>query len=52
MQLLNTPQRALLFAFSGCLFTISTIALKWLYGRINGVEQMETEAKKPLKKID
>jgi hypothetical protein len=31
--------------------TGSTVMLKWLYGRVNGVPQMRREAGKPLKKI-
>lgn len=36
--LLDTKQRAGLFAASAGLFTLSTIVLKWLYGKVNGVE--------------
>jgi hypothetical protein len=35
--LLNTWQRVLLFSFS--LMTGSTMALKWTYGKLNGVEE-------------
>jgi hypothetical protein len=51
-ELLNPPLRALLFTFSACLMTGSTIMLKWLYGRINGLEHMQREAHQPLKRVD
>lgn len=34
--LLTTPQRVGLFTFSGITCAISTMGLKWLYGKING----------------
>jgi hypothetical protein len=49
--LLDTPQRILLFTFSGALATVSSMGLKWLYGRVNGYEDMRREAGKPLKKV-
>ncbi|KAH8170217.1 FAR-17a/AIG1-like protein [Sarocladium implicatum] len=48
---LNTAQRALLFVFAAGLSTTSSIALKWVYGKVNGYEQMRREAGKPLKKV-
>lgn len=30
--------------------TLSTFALKWVYGRLNGYEEMAKTAHKPLKK--
>jgi len=33
---LTTPWRAVLFAFSAIVMTLSTVTLKWLYGRVNG----------------
>ncbi|KAJ0355246.1 hypothetical protein COL154_000841 [Colletotrichum chrysophilum] len=47
---LNTAQRVGLFTFSAVLMTLSTSFLKFVYGRFNGVERMEKEAYKPLKK--
>ncbi|KAI1328279.1 FAR-17a/AIG1-like protein [Xylariaceae sp. FL0255] len=41
---LSTWQRALLFTFSALLMTGSTMLLKWLYGKLNGLENFETEA--------
>jgi len=32
--------------------TLSTSLLKWVYGRLNGIEQMQREADKPLKKVE
>jgi hypothetical protein len=45
---LNTWQRTLLFTFSALLMTGSTMALKWVYGKINGIEQIKKEAVDPL----
>ncbi|KAI0025499.1 FAR-17a/AIG1-like protein [Xylariomycetidae sp. FL0641] len=42
--ILNTWQRTLLFTFSALLMTGSTMVLKWLYGRINGMEEFKKEA--------
>ncbi|KAI0109657.1 FAR-17a/AIG1-like protein-domain-containing protein [Nemania sp. FL0031] len=41
---LSTWQRATLFAFSAFLMTGSTIALKWLYGKVNGLEGSQGKA--------
>ncbi|KAI0136307.1 FAR-17a/AIG1-like protein [Xylariales sp. AK1849] len=41
---LNTWQRALLFSFSALLMTGSTMALKWAYGKLNGIEKFKREA--------
>lgn len=41
----------LLFAFSAVLVTGSTVALKWLYGFVNGYEDIRKAALKPLKKV-
>jgi len=37
--LLDTQQRAGLFVGSAFLMTASTVALKWVYARLNGIEQ-------------
>lgn len=34
---------------SAGLMTGSTMALKWVYGKVNGVEELKQEAKHPLK---
>jgi hypothetical protein len=47
--LLSTPQRALLFAVAATLMTGSTMALKWVYGKLNGVEELKREAVHPFK---
>ncbi|KAK4188354.1 FAR-17a/AIG1-like protein [Podospora australis] len=47
--MLSTWQRVLLFSVSALLMTGSTLALKWLYGRINGIEKFRKEALHPLK---
>ena len=49
--LLNTPQRVVLFTFSAFLSTMSSILLKWVYGKVNGYEAARKEAQKPLKKV-
>jgi hypothetical protein len=36
--LLSTPQRVALFTFSALLMTASTTMLKWVYGKLNGLE--------------
>lgn len=48
---LNTTQRALLFTFAAFLSTMSSIALKWVYSKVNGYETGRREAHKPLKKV-
>ncbi|KAK3498140.1 FAR-17a/AIG1-like protein [Neurospora crassa] len=47
--ILNTWQRVLLFTFSALLMTGSTMALKWVYGKINGIEKFKKDALRPLK---
>ncbi|KAI0489613.1 FAR-17a/AIG1-like protein [Xylaria cf. heliscus] len=42
--ILSTWQRATLFTFSAFLMTGSTMSLKWLYGKVNGLEYSETKA--------
>ncbi|KAI0398442.1 FAR-17a/AIG1-like protein [Xylariaceae sp. FL0594] len=42
--ILSLWQRVSLFTFSAVLMTSSTMALKWLYGKINGIEQFRKEA--------
>ncbi|CRK16377.1 hypothetical protein BN1723_010958, partial [Verticillium longisporum] len=49
--ILNTPQRVALFTGAASLMTASTVLLKWLYGRVNGLGGIEREAHKPLKKV-
>lgn len=44
MDILNTWQRAILFAGSAFLMTGSTVVLKWVYGKVNGIEQFQKEA--------
>lgn len=46
---LTTPQRVALFTFSGITCAASTMGLKWLYGKINGIEQFQKEALNPVK---
>ncbi|CAP69601.1 uncharacterized protein PODANS_1_12570 [Podospora anserina S mat+] len=48
-ELLKTWQRVILFSVSAGLMTTSTLALKWLYGKINGIEQFKKEALHPIK---
>lgn len=48
-ELLKTWQRVILFSVSAGLMTTSTLALKWLYGNINGIEQFKKEALHPIK---
>ncbi|KAF4487861.1 integral membrane [Fusarium agapanthi] len=50
-ELLSTTQRVMLFTFSAGLVTVSSSFLKWVYGRVNGFEQAEREAHRPLKKV-
>jgi len=47
--LLSTWERVMLFTISACLMTGSTMALKWVYGKLNGIEELKEEAKNPLK---
>ncbi|KAF3768893.1 hypothetical protein M406DRAFT_337222 [Cryphonectria parasitica EP155] len=47
--LLTTPQRIALFVGSGITCAISTMGLKWLYGKINGIEEFKKEAINPAK---
>lgn len=49
--LLDTTQRALLFTFAAFLATMSSVGLKWMYGRINGYAPARREAHKPLKQM-
>ncbi|KAI1817887.1 FAR-17a/AIG1-like protein [Poronia punctata] len=42
--LFSTSQRVFLFTSSAFLMTLSTMTLKWLYGKVNGIEQFEKEA--------
>ncbi|KAL8304412.1 hypothetical protein RB597_004398 [Gaeumannomyces tritici] len=49
LDILTTPQRAVFFAFCASLEAGSTMALKWLYGTLNGVEDFKREALKPAK---
>jgi hypothetical protein len=42
--ILSTWQRAALFSFSALLMTSSTMALKWVYGKANGIEKFKKEA--------
>ncbi|KAL7628214.1 hypothetical protein AAE478_002413 [Parahypoxylon ruwenzoriense] len=42
--ILSTWKRMLLFTFSACLMTGSTMILKWTYGKVNGIEQFKKEA--------
>lgn len=49
MDLISTWQRVILFVVSASLMTGSTMALKWLYGKVNGIEELKEEAKHPLK---
>jgi hypothetical protein len=51
MELMTRPQRAMLFAFSSSLFSASSVALKWLYGRVNGAPAIAADASRPLKKV-
>ncbi|GAO13983.1 uncharacterized protein UV8b_01940 [Ustilaginoidea virens] len=50
-ELLTTTQRALLFTVSAGLVTAFSGVLKWTYGIVNGYEQAQREAHKPLKKF-
>lgn len=46
---LSTPQRIALFLFAGITCAMSTMGLKWLYGMINGIEELKREALNPVK---
>lgn len=46
---LSTPQRVALFVGSGFTCALSTMGLKWLYGKINGIEKLQKEAANPVK---
>jgi len=48
-ELLVTWHRVLLFTFSAVLMTGSTMALKWIYGAVNGIEELKKEALNPIK---
>ncbi|VUC28637.1 unnamed protein product [Clonostachys rosea] len=50
--LLSTYQRIFLFTFSALLTTGSSVALKWVYARVNGYDKALHEAHKPLKKVN
>jgi hypothetical protein len=41
---LDTPQRAILFSFAALTMTCSTFMLKWLYGRVNGLQGAQTRS--------
>ena len=41
---LDALQRVLLFSVAAMLMTASSILLKWMYGKINGIEQLQKEA--------
>ncbi|KAB5580537.1 FAR-17a/AIG1-like protein [Coniochaeta sp. 2T2.1] len=47
--LLSTWQRVMLFTISATLMTGSTMALKYVYGKLNGIEELKEEGKHPLK---
>jgi hypothetical protein len=47
--LLSTGQRILLFTSSAVLMTGSTMALKWVYGTVNGIESIKKDALRPVK---
>lgn len=47
--ILSTSQRAIFFAFCAALEAGSTMALKWVYGKVNGIEKFKREALKPAK---
>ncbi len=48
-ELLGTGQRVLLFSFSAALMTLSSMGLKWAYGKINGIEKFQKDAWQPAK---
>jgi len=47
--ILSTWQRGMLFTFSSIVMSGSTMALKWLYGKLNGVERFSEEAEEAVK---
>jgi hypothetical protein len=47
--LLSTWQRVALFTVSATLMTASTMMLKWVYGKVNGIESFKRDALNPLK---
>ncbi|KAK1757529.1 FAR-17a/AIG1-like protein [Echria macrotheca] len=47
--ILATWQRVALFTVSAFLMTGSTMALKWVYGTVNGNEQIKRDASNPIK---
>jgi len=47
--LLTVPQRAVLFTVSGLLMSGSTMGLKWVYGKVNGIEKFKKDALNPVK---
>ncbi|KAK0754026.1 FAR-17a/AIG1-like protein [Schizothecium vesticola] len=47
--LLSTGQRILLFTSSAVFMTGSTMALKWIYGTVNGIESIKKDALRPVK---
>ncbi|UNI14785.1 hypothetical protein JDV02_001381 [Purpureocillium takamizusanense] len=49
--LLSTAQRVLLFVTSAALVTISSGALKWVYGNVNSYDKAMKEPHKPIKKV-
>lgn len=49
MEMLGTWQRVLLFGFGALLMAGSVMVLKWLYGKLNGIEEFQKEATNPLK---
>ncbi|KAK3996464.1 hypothetical protein QBC44DRAFT_339458 [Cladorrhinum sp. PSN332] len=51
-ELLSTGQRVVLFTASGLLMTASTLGLKWVYGKLNGIEQFKQEALHPKSKFE
>jgi len=48
-ELLSTSQRVGLFTFAAALNATSSIMLKWLYGKLNGLEKFQKEAANPVK---
>ncbi|KAK4162533.1 FAR-17a/AIG1-like protein [Cladorrhinum sp. PSN259] len=47
--LLSTGQRVVLFTVSGLLMAVSTMGLKWVYGKVNGIDKFKKEALNPIK---
>ena len=39
----------MLFTFSAFLMMLSTVALKFVYGKVNGIEKFQKEAANPVK---